>query len=92
MRTVNLTEDTIKDILKNLLKRKPDQYGEYEGVVASIISDVRKNGDISVFDYTKRFDKWDISPANVRVSEKEIDEADHKKLIDEFIENVGEAS
>lgn len=75
MRTVNLTEDTIKDILKNLLKRKPDQYGEYEGVVASIISDVRKNGDISVFDYTKRFDKWDISPANVRVSKEEIDEA-----------------
>ena len=27
-----------------------------------------------------------------KVVEKEIDEADHKKLIDEFIENVGEAS
>ena len=27
-----------------------------------------------------------------KVVEKEIDEADHKRLIDEFIKNVGEAS
>ena len=27
-----------------------------------------------------------------KLSEKEVKEADHQKLIDEFIENVGEAS
>ena len=27
-----------------------------------------------------------------KVVEKEIDEADHKRLIDDFIKNVGEAS
>ncbi len=75
MRTVKLTEDTIKDILKSLLKRNPDQYKEYERVVAAIIDDVRKRGDDAVFTYTKRFDKWDISASNVRVSDAEIDEA-----------------
>ena len=75
MRTVTLSEDTIKDILESLLKRNPDQYREYESVVSSIISDVRNRGDEAVFDYTKRFDKWDISASNVRVTKEEIDEA-----------------
>ena len=33
MRIVKLTEDTKKDILTNLLKRSPDNYGSYEETV-----------------------------------------------------------
>lgn len=75
MRQVTLTDETIKDILSDLLKRKPDQYTEYESVVSSIIADIRKNGDDAVIDYTRRFDKWDAAADTLRVSEKEIDEA-----------------
>ena len=75
MRQVTLTEDTVKDILSDLLKRKPDQYTEYESVVSSIISDIRKNGDDAVINYTRRFDKWDASLDTLKVSAKEIDEA-----------------
>ncbi len=75
MRQVTLTEDSIKDILSDLLKRKPDQYTEYESVVSSIIADIRKNGDDAVIDYTRRFDKWDAKVGSLRVSEKEIEEA-----------------
>ena len=31
MRILKLTEDTRKDILQNLLKRSPNNYGEFEG-------------------------------------------------------------
>ena len=31
MRIVKLTEETRKDLLSTLLKRSPNQYGEYEG-------------------------------------------------------------
>ena len=75
MRIVSLTEDSIKDILSGLLKRNPGQYTEYEKTVNDIIGNVRDKGDEAVFDYTKKFDKWDIDKNSIRVSEQEINEA-----------------
>ncbi len=75
MRIVNLTEDTKKDILENLLKRSPNNYGEFEAKVAEILDNVRENRDEAVFGYTKQFDGADINPSNVKVSDAEIEEA-----------------
>ena len=75
MRIVKLTNDTKEDILGSLLKRSPNQYTQYEETVNSIIADVRARGDEAVFDVTKKFDKWDISKDNVKVSDAEMDEA-----------------
>ena len=75
MKTVRLTADTQKDLLDSLLKRSPNNYTEYEDVVAEIIKNVREQGDRAVFEYTKKFDKWDINANTIRVSETEIDEA-----------------
>lgn len=75
MRTIRLTAETRKDILDNLLKRSPNNYGQYEKVVADIIADVREKGDKAVFDYTRQFDKWNVSAENLRVTQAEIDEA-----------------
>lgn len=75
MKIVRLTADTQKDILGSLLKRSPNNYSEYEDVVAQIIQNVKEQGDKAVFDYTKKFDKWDICADNLRVTEAEIDEA-----------------
>ena len=75
MRTVKLTESSIKDILSDLLKRSPGQYKEYEDTVKNIIDDVRVRGDQAVFEYTKKFDRWDIGPDNIRVTPAEIEEA-----------------
>lgn len=91
MRIVNLTEDTKNDILKNLLKRSPSQYTEYEQTVADILSSVREKGDEAVFELTKRFDKWDIDSTNVKVSRKEIDDA-YKAVDSEFIDVLKEAA
>lgn len=75
MKTVKLTSETKKDILDNLLKRSPNNYGQYEAVVSEIISNVRKNKDEAVFAYTKKFDKCEINAANIRVTQEEIEEA-----------------
>ena len=72
MRILNLTPDTIQNILTDLLKRSPNNYTEYEGRVNEIIENVRANGDKAVFDYTKRFDGADISAENIQVTEEEI--------------------
>ncbi len=72
MKILNLTPDTIQNILTDLLKRSPNNYTEYEGRVNEIIENVRANGDEAVFDYTKRFDGADISAENIQVTEEEI--------------------
>ncbi len=84
MQTVQLTKDSQKDILNSLLKRSPGNYGQYESVVADIIANVREKGDTAVFDYTKQFDKWDISAENIRVTDAEI-QAAFKQAEDAFV-------
>lgn len=75
MRILKLTEDTRKDILQNLLKRSPNNYGEFEDRVNAIIEEVRNNRDQAVFNYTKQFDGADINAGNILVTEEEIAEA-----------------
>ncbi len=84
MRIVRLTEDTRKDILDRLLKRSPNNYSEYETVVADIITDVRTNGDQAVFACTKKFDKWDVTAETIRVTEAETEEA-FASIEEEFV-------
>ena len=91
MKTVKLTADTQKDLLDSLLKRSPNNYSEYEDVVADIVKNVREKGDQAVFEYTKKFDKWDISTNTIRVTEAEIEEA-FGNIEKEFVEVLKRAA
>lgn len=75
MRIVKLNAETKKDLLKNLLKRSPSNFGNYAETVQGIVDDVRDNGDSALFSYTKKFDKADITAENVKVTNEEIDYA-----------------
>ena len=75
MRIVKLTKETTENILENMLRRSPTQYGQQEAVVAEIIADVRARKDQAIFDYTEKFDKAKISVENIRVTEAEIQDA-----------------
>lgn len=72
---VKLTEESRSRLLEDLLKRSPNQYPQYESRVSEIIANIREKGDEALFSYTKAFDKADIGPENVRVTEEEIQEA-----------------
>lgn len=85
MRMIKLTEETKKGLLENLLKRSPEHYGEYEGIVADIVSNIRKAGDEALFSYTKKLDHCDITAENICVTKEEIAEA-YKALEPEFVE------
>ena len=37
MRKITLTSESTKDILENLLKRSPNNYGKYEAAVTAIL-------------------------------------------------------
>ena len=85
MRTYKLTEETKNELLGNLLGRNPGSYSEYEATVNEIITNIRQKGDEALFDYTMKFDKCEITSANILVTRQEIDEA-YKKLSPEFVE------
>ena len=75
MRTVKLTKESTKDILENLLKRSPNNYGKVESTVAQILDKVKNEGDAALFAYTKEFDKADVTKETIRVTDAEIEEA-----------------
>ena len=75
MRKVTLTKESTRDILENLLKRSPNNYGKFESAVAEILEKVKSEGDEALFTYTKQFDKVEINKDTIRVTEEEIKEA-----------------
>ena len=75
MKLVKLTQETKQDILNHLLKRSPNNYGEFEARVNAIIQEVREHGDEALFAYTEKFDGVKITADTVRVTKEEIEEA-----------------
>ena len=90
MRIVNLTEETRKNILKDLLKRSPSNFGSYADTVEKIVNDVRDRGDEALFGYTKQFDKADINAGNVMVTKEEIEYA-YTQVDEKLIEVIRKA-
>ena len=90
MRILKLTEDTRKDILQNLLKRSPNNYGQYEQGVQEILAHVKEEKDQAVFAYTKKFDHADITADNIKVTEEEIEEA-YKEVDPKLVEIIRKA-
>lgn len=75
MKITKLNESTKKNILNDLLKRSPNNYGEFTKTVENIVNNVRENGDKAVFEYTKKFDGVSLSADNIIVTDEEIQEA-----------------
>ena len=70
-----LNEDTKKEILQRLAERSPNDDLSAAGTVAEILDRIRKEGDAALFEYTRRFDGWEVHKGNVRVTPEEIEEA-----------------
>ena len=90
MRIVKLNSETKKDLLSNLLKRSPNNFGDFAETVQGIVDDVRDNGDTALFSYTKKFDKADITSENVRVTKEEIEYA-YTQVSDELLDVIRKA-
>lgn len=75
MRKIKLTKDAVDGLLDNLLKRSPNNYGQYTETVDKIVEGVKSGGDKALFAYTKQFDGADITKDNFIVSREEIEEA-----------------
>ena len=90
MRIQRLTKDAKENLLEDLLKRSPNNYGQYEQGVQDILAHVKEEKDQAVFAYTKKFDQADITADNIKVTEEEIEEA-YKEVDPKLVEIIRKA-
>ncbi len=87
MRIVELTDSTRKNVLNDLLKRSPNNYSGYEEKVNEILTAVKTEGDKALFAYTLQYDKYALTPENIRVTAEEIREA-YARMDPELVEVI----
>ena len=73
MRIVKLTDETKKNLMNDLLKRSPNNYSQYEATVNEIIENVKANKDQAIFEYTRKFDRYELTAENIKVTPEEIE-------------------
>ena len=76
--------------LQDIKNRGALMEGNYLQTASDIINNVIKNGDTALFEYTKKFDKFDINKDNIKVSRQEIEEA-YKNTDEKLIEAIKKA-
>ncbi|WP_343248937.1 histidinol dehydrogenase [Diplocloster hominis] len=75
MKTIQITEESRKNLQEQLLKRSPSSYGEFEERVAQIVDDVKQKKDQALFSFTEKFDHTVVTADNILVTKEEIEEA-----------------
>ena len=91
MRIIKLTEETKKNLMDDLLKRSPNNYSQYESTVNEILANVKDNKNQAVFEYTAKFDKFNLTAENIKVSREEIEEA-YTLMDDNLVEVIRKAA
>ena len=74
MRIMDLTPENRKNI-QSFIKRTADDYGPYEKTVKEIVEAVHTRGDAALLEYTSKFDKAELTPETMKVTDAEIEEA-----------------
>ncbi len=75
MRIVKLTDKTKTNLMNDLLKRSPNNYSQYEATVNEIIENVRENKNQALFEYSRKFDRFELTAENIKVTREEIAQA-----------------
>jgi histidinol dehydrogenase len=73
-----------RELVNKLLNRSQLDYGNVQEIVDGIISNIKTNGDKALFEYTKKFDGFDVTEKNIFVTKEEIEEA-YSLVDDELI-------
>ena len=60
------------DEVKKRLNRKSEADESVTQSARNIVADVRRRGDAALFEYTKKFDGFDLNENNIRVTDEEI--------------------
>ena len=75
MKIVQIKSKNIDSYLKGLRRSTSLSDPKLESTTKKIVDDVKKNGDKALFKYTKKFDKVELTKRIIKVTAKEIEQA-----------------
>ncbi len=93
-RLIEGTTENLKEVCEQLGLRSKMQKSDVVSIVQGVLDDIKENGDEAVLRYTKKFDGADLTPATMRVTKEEIDDAintiepDLLRIIKRAAENI----
>ncbi len=73
---LNQSDPGFEDGFRTLLAAKREVSEDVEAVARAIIDDVRRRGDAALIDYTRKFDRLELAPEDLRVSDDAFDAAE----------------
>jgi histidinol dehydrogenase len=76
LKIIQIRKGNLEKKLKGLRGETSVADRRVELSVRKIVESVRKNGDSALFKYTKKFDKVELTPRTIRVSDEEIQNAE----------------
>lgn len=75
MSVVRVLQSSQRDEINELLNNRVTNAQDLASRVAAILDEVRQSGDTALCGFTRRFDKADLNPAQLRVTQEEIEQA-----------------
>ncbi|RLI89030.1 MAG: histidinol dehydrogenase [Candidatus Altiarchaeales archaeon] len=78
------------DKIKELLERKTLNLNEVLALVRGILENVEERGDSALINYSKKFDNFDLTKENIRVSNEEIKKA-HSRVNEKLLKALKHA-
>ncbi|MEW2914927.1 histidinol dehydrogenase [Leisingera sp. JC11] len=72
---LNTSESGFEQSFTALLGAKREDSPDVDAIVAGIIADVRARGDAALVELTAKFDRLELKPAQLRISDAEVDAA-----------------
>ncbi len=96
MKIIELNKNNANELLNLLKSRSTNNFDAQEKIVKDVVENIKTNGDKALFDYTKQFDGFELTKDNIRVTDKEIDDAINSlpkefiRILEEAAENIRE--
>ncbi len=90
IKIIDIRKGENSDLFEKLVNRSQVDVSDVQKRVEDIITNIRKNGDKAVFEYTKLFDKVELYGGNIKVTGTEIEDA-YKKVDAKLIEVIKKA-
>ena len=94
MKIYEYKKDSLKQLLDSLNRRSPEGQPEVEQTVAEIIKNVKERKDEALIEYSRKFDRVELTPDTIEVAQNELVNAlnsidrDLLRVIEKSAENI----
>ena len=91
MKIIKYSDSDFSNTLRKVVDRADVDLVVHDATVREILKQIKERGDAALLDFTSRFDQYDLSVEEIRVTPSEIAEA-HNNVSDEGVEALKRAA